>query len=115
MNSVCWPCFPEKRTAIKKERGKHMKKTTKAEIEQIYDLFREYRDAYFSEWERLENCERMYHGDHWYDVPQGDASEPRPVTPILQSTIESVRADLMDRIPEAIITADDQMCIRDRT
>ena len=84
-----------------------MKKNEKLEIEQTYDLFREYREAYMQEWDRLEKCERMYHGDHWYDVPVTDASEPRPVTPIIQSTIENVRADLIDKMPEAIITADD--------
>lgn len=84
-----------------------MKNNEKYEIEQAYTLFGEYREAYMQEWERLDKCEHMYHGDHWYDVPITDASEPRPVTPIIQSTIESVRADLVDRMPEAIITADD--------
>ena len=46
-------------------------------------------------------------GEHWHDVPQSDTREPRPVTPVLQSTIENIRADLMDQMPEAIITADD--------
>ncbi len=45
----------------------------------------------------------MYRGDHWHDVPQTDRNEPRPVTPILQSTIENVKAELMDRVPEAVI------------
>ena len=48
----------------------------------------------------------MYRGDHWGDIPQKDAGEPRPVTPIIQSTVENVRADLIDYLPEAIISAD---------
>lgn len=76
-------------------------------VEQAYALFSEFREAYAGEWERLDNCERMYHGDHWYGVPERDKNEPRPVTPVIQSTIESVRADLMDQCPEAVITADD--------
>ncbi len=71
--------------------------------ERAYGLFREFRSAYVSEWQRLEGCERMYRGDHWHDVPLTDKNEPRPVTPIIQSTVENVKAELMDRIPEAVI------------
>lgn len=69
-----------------------------------YTLFEEYLMAYAGEWQRLDKCERMYLGDHWHDVPMQDPNEPRPVTPIIQSTIENVSADLMDQYPEAIIT-----------
>ncbi len=71
--------------------------------EKAYGLFREFRGAYIPEWQRLENCERMYRGDHWHDVPVTDRNEPRPVTPILQSTIENIKSELMDRVPEAVI------------
>ena len=71
--------------------------------ERAYGLFREFRSAYIAEWQRLERCERMYRGDHWYDVAQLDPNEPRPVTPIIQSTVENVKAELMDRLPEAVI------------
>ncbi len=71
--------------------------------ERAYGLFREFRSAYVTEWQRLENCERMYRGDHWHDVPLKDPNEPRPVTPIIQSTVENVKAELMDRVPEAVI------------
>mgnify|MGYP007101899213 CR=1 FL=1 len=67
-------------------------------------LFREFRNAYAGEWRRQEHCERMYRGEHWYDVPVTDPNEPRPVTPILQSTIENITADLMDQVPEAVVT-----------
>lgn len=77
-------------------------------IESVYSLYREYYDAYAQERARLAKCERIYRGDHWYDVPQTEASEPRPVTPVIQSTIENVRADLNDSMPDAIITADRQ-------
>ncbi len=82
-------------------------KQDEARIERIYALFDEYRQAYAAEWQRLERCERLYMGEHWHNVPQSDTREPRPVTPVLQSTIENIRADLMDQMPEAIITADD--------
>ncbi len=76
-------------------------------VNRIYFLFEEYRGAYAAEWERLERCERLYRGEHWHGVPERDANEPRPVTPVLQSTIENVRADLMDQMPEAVVTADE--------
>lgn len=84
-----------------------MSKTQQADARRIYDLFHSYCGAYAGEWERLEKCERMYRGDHWYGVPEADKNEPRPMTPVIQSTIESVRADLLDQLPEAVITADD--------
>ncbi len=72
--------------------------------EEAMALFFEFRNAYANEWRRQEHNERMYRGEHWYDVPQTDPNEPRPVTPILQSTIENVSADLMDLTPDAVIT-----------
>lgn len=83
------------------------KTTTETHVEKLYELFGEYKSAYAAEWERLDECERMYRGDHWRNVPEQNANEPRPITPVIQSTIESVRADLMDQKPEAIIIADD--------
>jgi hypothetical protein len=69
-----------------------------------YALFEEFRSAYAGEWRRLEHAERMYCGDHWHDVPEGDPNEPRPSTPIIQSTVENIAADLMDALPEAVIS-----------
>lgn len=71
--------------------------------ERAYALFTEYRSAYAAEWKRLEHCERMYRADHWHDVPVRDQNEPRPVTPVIQSTVENISAELLDRIPEAVI------------
>jgi|GEM_PF-120316 len=69
-----------------------------------YALFEEFRAAYAGEWQRLEHAERMYCGDHWHGIPQLDPNEPRPVTPVIQSTVENIAADLMDALPEAVIT-----------
>jgi len=74
-------------------------------------LFSEFRSAYLPEWQRLESCEQMYRGNHWHDVPLTDPNEPRPVTPVIQSTIENIGADLMDRIPEPVIAPES---LRDR-
>jgi len=83
-----------------------MKKAEQTRADRLYALFEEYRNSYAAEWERLDKCERLYRGDHWSDVPVGDQNEPRPATPVIQSTVESVRADLMDGLPEAVVTAD---------
>lgn len=72
--------------------------------ERAIALFNEFRNAYAGEWRRQEHNERMYRGEHWYDVPVTDPNEPRPVTPVLQSTIENITADLMDQVPEAVVT-----------
>ena len=73
----------------------------------VYALFEEFRDAYRQrEWPRLDTCERMYKGDHWHDLDR-ENSDPRPVTPILFSTIENIRADLTDEYPEAVIKPED--------
>lgn len=72
-------------------------------ISRIYSLFEEFRSAYGAEWERQESNDRLYRGDHWEEVWTEDPNEPRPTTPIIQSTVENVKADLMDNFPEAII------------
>ena len=53
-------------------KGTDQGQAKRALCEKAYGLFREFRGAYVSEWQRLENCERMYRGDHWHDVPQLD-------------------------------------------
>ena len=76
-------------------------------VDAVYDLFDEFKDSYITEWERLDGNEKMFRGDHWYDIAVVDDNEPRPTTPIIQSTIENIRADIMDEYPEAIIKPED--------
>ncbi len=86
-----------------------MKKNTSPsspEALRLYELFREFYDAYSGERARIQKCDSIYRGDHWFDVPVKDINEPRPVTPVIQSTIENIRADLDDYVPDAVITAD---------
>lgn len=72
-------------------------------IDRVYRVFEEFRSAYVPEWQRQDNNERLYRGDHWDAVPMLDPSEPRPVTPIINSTVENIQADLMDRSPIAVV------------
>lgn len=83
-----------------------MKTKITKEAAELYSLFREFYEAYAGERARIARCEAIYRGDHWRDVPVTDPNEPRPVTPVIHSAIENVRADLDDLIPEAVITAD---------
>ena len=76
-------------------------------VDAVYELFDEFKDSYTEEWTRIDDNEKMYRGDHWHDVPQSDPNEPRPSTPIIQSTIENIRADLGDEFPEAVIRPED--------
>lgn len=76
------------------------------EANRLYALFNEFYEAYAGERARIAKCESIYRGDHWFDVPTDDPKEPRPVTPVVHSSIENVRADLEDYAPDAVITAD---------
>ncbi len=81
-------------------------KKNNTEANRLYALFREFYEAAAGERARISKCENIYRGDHWFDVPAEDAKEPRPVTPVIHSSIENVRADLEDYAPEAVVTAD---------
>lgn len=72
-------------------------------VSAIQSLYNEYKTAYESEWARLTENEKIYHGDHWSGV-SGTGNEPQPVTPIIFSTVENIQADLTDEFPEAVIT-----------
>jgi hypothetical protein len=81
--------------------------------EAIMSLYEEYYEAYYStEWERLDDNAKLYRGDHWSGMEEtaglsiSDPNKPRPVTPILTSTVENIKADLSDEYPEAVITPD---------
>lgn len=77
----------------------------------VYSLFTEYMEAYRLEWARIDDNERMYHGNHWEGMAdpvkrRGDKHAPKPTTPIITSTIENLKADLSDEFPEAVIVPD---------
>ena len=83
--------------------------------QKTYALFEEFRSAYGEEWRRLERAERIYCGEHWFEVPQKENNEPRPVTPVIQSTVENIAADMMDSYPETVIlpeTPEDEKAAR---
>lgn len=79
-------------------------------VDAIYTLFKEYCDDYKDEWERIDDNIRMYHGNHWEGVTESlgeqNSNLPKPVTPIITSTIENIKADLSDEMPEAVIKPD---------
>lgn len=67
-------------------------------------LFTEFRDAYTSEWSRLNENEALYQARHWESMTTSDTeNENQPVTPIIMSTVENLKADMADNFPQAII------------
>ena len=91
------------------KRRKPERKKTKDEdevIERCYELFEEFRRRYAPEWARQDENERTYRGEHW-EEKQGETDgeeRPEPMTPMVQSIIENIQADLMDGFPHAEIT-----------
>ena len=86
---------------------KAMVRSDEEETAMLLELFEEYRNAYAAEWERLSKCDRLYRCEHWDDYPAGSPNEPRPVTPVIQSTVENLTAELSEYYPDAVICADD--------
>jgi len=72
-------------------------------VSAAYTLFDEFKNAYESEWSRLERNERFYLGEHWDDMQTDDDNLPKPMTPAINSTIENMKADLADNYPQAIV------------
>ena len=80
----------------------------------MYALFKNFKNSYRTEWDRMNRNEKLYHAKHWEAQKiEGDKNAPQPVTPIIFSTIENVKADLMQRIPTGTIkperSADEQL------
>ncbi len=75
-------------------------------IERAYALFDEFYTALTPFRNKCADNEEFWKANHWHDVAKKEADEPRPVTPVLFSTLESLLADIMDNYPEAHIFAD---------
>lgn len=81
-------------------------------VNAIYELFDKFAARYTQEWERLEDNERVYHGDSWSQSPyasqklEDDENAPKPHTPTIHSSIETVKADMAEDEPEIIIHPD---------
>ena len=84
-------------------------------------LFREYRNAYAAEWQRMDNCDRLFLGDSWPIIKSSaevngsteagccdaDSKKPEPSTPIIHSTIENIESDLDPELPECFVKPQD--------
>ena len=97
-----------------RRRKEPRKKTTDEDeiIERCYTLFEEFRQAYASEWERQDRNEKIFRCEHWEMMQAGDEGDDegsgiQPVTPLVQSIVENIQADLMDGFPDAVIRAED--------
>ncbi len=70
-----------------------------------YRLFDEFYRAGEAYRETCRENERYWCSSQWQGT--GEEGEPRPVTPVLFSTLESVLADLMDNYPEAVLLGEE--------
>lgn len=85
----------------------------KALTEHIYKLFGEFSDAYRSVWDRMDDNAKFYQSDDWTSATMGQyvntksdqPFDPKPVTPTIFSTVENLKADILQEFPEAIFKA----------
>lgn len=80
-------------------------------VDAINALFKEFADDYEEEWERIDDNEEIYQGNHWENSGEtmhsaNNSTFPKPVTPVITSTIENIKADLSDEFPKAIFHPD---------
>ena len=72
--------------------------------EALYALFKHFDNKYIVERERMDRNEKLYHGKHWEEQRHpGDPNAPKPVTPIIFSTIENIEADMSNKKPTPTI------------
>ncbi len=71
-------------------------------VETAYKLFKEFYDKTQEFRDKCKENDEYWKTNHWFNK-QVDPREPKPVTPILFSTIESMLADIMDNFPAAVI------------
>jgi len=77
-------------------------------VERAKRLFDNFYNAHSSFHERCRKNEKLWRGTHWDDIPQKKAFEPRSVTPILFSTLESILSDILDSFPETILIGEEE-------
>lgn len=69
----------------------------------LHELFDEFKEAYKEERDRMRQNEILYRAEHWdAQEAEGDPNAPKPVTPIIFSTIENIKADMMEDIPAPV-------------
>jgi len=85
----------------------NLAKQDAAFIDGAYSLFDEFYTALTSFRKKCTSNEEFWKANHWYDVAKKEPDEPRPVTPVLFSTLESLLADVMDNYPKAHIFSEE--------
>ena len=72
-------------------------------IKNAYVLFDEFYAALTPLRQKCLENEEFWKANHWHNVAKKEADEPRPVTPVLFSTLESLLSDIMDNYPHAVV------------
>lgn len=76
-------------------------------VQKAYELFGEFYRATAAFRRKCIDNEEYWKANHWHDVEKKDIDEPRPVTPVLFSTLESMLADVMDNYPEPVLLGEE--------
>lgn len=73
-------------------------------IKNAYELFDEFYKNTMQYREKCKENEEYWKTNHWFSKDVSP-DEPKPVTPVLFSTLENILADIMDNYPEPVILA----------
>jgi len=76
-------------------------------IDKAYALFDEFYSSLTPFRRKCVENEAYWQANHWYDIAKNEPDEPRPVTPVLFSTLESLLADVMDNYPRVQILSEE--------
>lgn len=76
-------------------------------IAHAYSLFDEFYEGTRLFRAKCRENEEFWRANHWNGVARREQDEPRPVTPVLFSTLESILSDMMDSYPEPVLLGEE--------
>ncbi len=76
-------------------------------IARAYTLFDEFYEGTRPFRQKCRENEEFWRANHWNGVAKREQDEPRPVTPVLFSTLESILSDIMDSYPEPVLLGEE--------
>ncbi|MDP2892428.1 MAG: hypothetical protein Q8O09_04760 [Bacillota bacterium] len=76
-------------------------------INRTYELFDEFYEGTRQFRQKCRENEEFWQANHWNGVSYKEQDEPRPVTPVIFSTLESLLADIMDSYPEPVLLGEE--------
>lgn len=77
-------------------------------VNEVYRLFDRFFDDTREYREKCKSNERFWQAQHWKGIKKQENGEPRPVTPVIFSTLENMLADIMDNFPSPTILGEEK-------